>query len=251
MGWKVVAGSLPAGLTLVDAPTARRATRRISGTPTTVGTSRSPSRSATRTASCPTARRPGSTRSPSSRRSRSQLRRATLPTGIVGKAYQRDARDGYRRPRPSRGPCQAGRCRPGSHSTLRRGLVGRPTTAGSFAFSIQATDADGRVGDRRCGDHGRRARSTSCTTRLRTATVGDAYRATLRTAGRSGAADVRDHRREAPEQAEAQREVRRHQRDAPDGRHVPVHGDGEGRTRPALLRAAVAGRSRVVPSGYA
>jgi hypothetical protein len=61
-------------------------------------------------------------------------------------------------------------------------LVGRPTTAGSYALSIRATDADGRTGTADAAVTVARALDL-VTTRLRTATVGNAYRATLRTQG--------------------------------------------------------------------
>ena len=163
------------------------------------------------------------------RAARGRAGRASSPPASSARPYQSDARDGYRRPRPLHvEPCRAARCRPGSRSTPRRAprRESRRPQARSRSRS-RATDADGRVGTADAAiTVVQRARP-----RHDSPPAGDGRRRVQSDAARarrSSAADVSRHRREAPGQAEAQREVRRHQRQAPDSGHVPLHGHGHG-----------------------
>ena len=155
-------------------------------------------------------------------------------------AYQRDARDGYRRPRPlhvdRRGRDDSAR----AHTRPRIGRSRRHADGGGLLLVLTPVSRT-RTARPRTADASITVVSaldlvtTRARDRRRSASP---YKATLRVARRSGAADVLRHRREAPGQAEAQREVRRHQREAEDSRHVPLPDHRQGRARPALVRAA-------------
>ena len=181
MGWKVSAGALPAGLTL--APDGSPGNSMISGTPTAVGAStftvkvgdtdgflpdRSTTRQYTLTVVAPFAVAAAA---------------GKLPTGVVGKAFRGTPATATGGLSPYTWTVSGGTLPSGLTLDPATGaLVGRPTTAGSYALSIRATDADGRVGTADVSITVARALDL-VTTRLRTATVGDPYRATLRTQG--------------------------------------------------------------------
>jgi hypothetical protein len=181
MGWKVAAGSLPVGMAI--APDGTPADTTISGTPTVVGTStftvtvgdtdgflpdRSTTRQYTLAVVAPFAVAAAA---------------AKLPTGIVGRAFRATPATATGGLSPYAWTVSGGTMPSGLALDPATGaLVGRPTAAGSYALSIRATDADGRVGTADVAITVARALDL-VTTRLRTATVGDAYRATLRTQG--------------------------------------------------------------------
>lgn len=181
MGWKVSAGALPAGLTL--APDGSPGNTTISGTPAAVGIStftvkvgdtdgflpdRSTTRQYTLAVVAPFAVAAAA---------------GKLPTGIVGKAFRGTPATATGGLSPYTWAVSGGTMPSGLTLDPATGaLVGRPTTAGSYALSIRATDADGRVGTADVAITVARALDL-VTTRLRTATVGAAYRATLRTQG--------------------------------------------------------------------
>ena len=156
---------------------------------------RSRSRSATPTASCPTARRRSSTRSPSSRRSAAR-RRPHAADGHRRRSVQRDARDGNRRPRPlhvdRRG--RNGARRADTRSRDRALCRGGPTAAGLLVLA-QVADAGRPHGNSPMPRWTSSVRSTSSRRASERRHVGDPYKATLRAARRPGAPDVLDHRR--------------------------------------------------------
>ncbi len=145
MGWKVSAGSLPAGLAI--APDGTPADTKISGTPTTVGTSTFtvkvgdtdgflPDRSTTRQYTLAVVA-PFAVTAAASK----------LPTGIVGKVYRGTPATAAGGLSPYTWAVSGGTLPAGLTLDPATGaLVGRPTTAGSYALSIRATDADGRMG---------------------------------------------------------------------------------------------------------
>jgi hypothetical protein len=181
MGWKVAAGSLPAGLAI--APDGTPADTTISGTPSTIGTStftvkvsdtdgflpdRSTTKQFTLAVVAPFAVTAAS---------------GKLPTGIVGKVFRATPATATGGLSPYTWTVSGGTLPSGLTLDPATGaLVGKPTTAGSYALSIRATDADGRVGTADVAVTVASALDL-VTTRLRTATVGDPYRATLRAQG--------------------------------------------------------------------
>jgi hypothetical protein len=181
MGWKVTAGSLPPGLTVALDGTPADTT--ITGTPTTVGTSTFavkvgdtdgflPDRSTTRQLTLAVVAPFAVTAAA-----------GKLPTGIVGKAFRGTPATAIGGLSPYTWTVSGGTLPSGLTLNPATGaLVGKPTTAGSYALSIRATDADGRVGTADVAITVARALDL-VTVRLPAATVGDPYRATLRAQG--------------------------------------------------------------------
>lgn len=185
MGWKLVSGALPPGLAL--APDGTPGDGIISGTPATVGTYSFtvkvgdtdgflPDRSATRAFTiavvAPLSTAPG----------------AAPPTGAVGKPYRATPVAATGGLTPYTWSISAGAPPPGLTLDASGALVGTPAAAGTFAFTITATDAGGRTA-------GTAVTVTVVgaldvvTTQVRTAKVGKPYRAKLRSRG--GAAPLR------------------------------------------------------------
>ncbi len=190
MGWKVVSGSLPPGLTLVDGlpggtPTGETT---ISGTATAVGTYTFqvkvgdtdgfvPDRSVTKQFTITVAAQLTATGA------------ATLPTGIQGKAYSATPATASGGLAPltwsvSGGGLPAGVALDPATGALR----GIPTSFGTFPFALSVSDASGQTATVNASITVIRALDVR-TTKLRPAKVGAAYSATVRTVG--GQAPVR------------------------------------------------------------
>jgi putative Ig domain-containing protein len=180
MGWKVSAGALPAGLTL--APDGSPGDSTISGTPTTVGISTftvkvgdidgfTPDRSTTQQytlavvaalAAAPT---------------------GTIPTGIVGRPMLVTPATATGGLAPYTWSVASGAIPPGLTLDPASGaLAGRPTAAGLFSFSLGVSDAGGRTATVDASMTVVGALDL-VTTKLRPATVGKSYKATLRVRG--------------------------------------------------------------------
>lgn len=184
MGWKVVSGSLPPGLTLVDGlpggtPTGETT---ISGTPTTVGTYTFtvkvgdtdgflPDRSVTKQFTVAVAAQLSATGA------------ASLPTGIQGKPYSATPATASGGLAPLTWSVSGGAIPAGLTLDPATGVVrGVPTGFGTFSFSLRVADASGQIATADGSITIVRALDLR-TTKLRPASVGDAYSAALRTVG--------------------------------------------------------------------
>ena len=180
MGWQVSAGALPAGLTLAPAGSPGDST--ISGAPTTVGATtftvkvgdtdgfrpdRSTTRQYTLAVVAPLAAAPAT----------------SLPTGIVGRRFSGTPATATGGLAPHTWSVASGSIPPGLALNPSSGaLVGSPTAAGSFSFSLRVSDADGRTAaaDAAITVVGALDLVTS---KLPSATVDKSYKATLRVRG--------------------------------------------------------------------
>jgi large repetitive protein len=180
MAWKVSAGALPAGLTLGPSGTPGDTT--ISGTPTAVGTATftvkvgdtdgfMPDRSVTKPLTLAVVAPLAATAS------------AAGAPGIIGKAFRATPATATGGLAPHTWTVAGGSAPPGLALEPATGaLVGRPTAAGTFPLSLRVTDADGRTATADVAITVVQALDL-LTTKLRTATVGDPYSATLRARG--------------------------------------------------------------------
>ena len=186
MGWSIVSGSLPPGLTL--APNGSPGDGTISGTPTTSGTYSFsvrvadtdgfvPSRAVTRAYTINVVA-PLTVNAAAS----------TPPTGIVGKRYTASIATASGGVAPYAWSVGAGNAPPGLTVDAAGNLTGTPTTAGTFAFTVVATDAEGRTASTPASVTVV-GKLDVTTTRLRNGRVGKAYRTKLRSTG--GAAPIR------------------------------------------------------------
>jgi hypothetical protein len=190
MGWKIVSGSLPPGLTLVDGlpggtPTGETT---ISGTATAVGTYTFqvkvgdtdgfvPDRSVTKQFTITVAAQLTATGA------------ASLPTGIQGRAYSATPATTSGGLAPLTWSVSGGGLPAGVALDPATGAVrGVPTSFGTFPFALSVTDASGQTATVNASITVIRALDLRSTT-LRPAKVGAAYSATLRTVG--GQAPVR------------------------------------------------------------
>jgi hypothetical protein len=184
MGWTIVSGSLPPGLTLVDGlPSGTPGGQTtISGTPTTVGTYTfsvkvgdtdgfRPDRSVTKQFTIAVA---------------TQLTAAgaaSVPTGIQGKAYAATPATASGGLPPHTWSLAEGVIPAGLTLDSATGAIrGRPTAFGTFPFVLRVSDASGQSATANATITIVRALDLR-TTRLRPASVGDSYSASLRTVG--------------------------------------------------------------------
>ncbi|HEU0302977.1 MAG TPA: Ig domain-containing protein [Gaiellaceae bacterium] len=183
MGWQIASGALPPGVTLAQDPAGGSpgGQTTISGTPTATGTytftlkvgdtdgflpDRSVTRQYTLAVVAPLA----------------VAASGTVPKGIVGKAFRAAPAAATGGLAPHTWTIAAGSAPGLALDPATGALVGRPTAAGSFPLTLRASDADGRTAT---VDVVVRvvAALDLVTTKLRNATVGDPYKATLRARG--------------------------------------------------------------------
>jgi len=183
MGWKISAGSVPAGMTIAADGSPGDTT--LSGTPTTVGMStftvkvgdtdgylpdRSTTKQLTLAVVAPLA----------------AAAAGTLPTGIVGRLLSVTPATATGGLAPHSWSLAGGTLPPGLALDPATGaLAGSPTAAGSFSFSLRVADVDGRTATADAAITVVQALDL-VTTRLRAATVDDSYRAALLTRGGQG-----------------------------------------------------------------
>ena len=184
MGWKIVSGSLPPGLTLVDGlPSGTpNGQTTISGTPTAVGTYTFsvkvgdtdgflPDRSVTKQFTVAVA---------------TQLTAAgaaSVPTGIQGKAYTATPATASGGLAPLTWSLAEGSIPAGLALDPGTGAIrGRPTGFGTFPLVLRVSDASSQSATANGTITIVRALDVQ-TTRLRPAAIGDAYSATVRTVG--------------------------------------------------------------------
>lgn len=184
MGWRIVSGSLPPGLTMVDGlPSGTPGGQTsISGTPTATGTYTftvkvgdtdgfMPDRSTTRQYTLAVV---------------AQLAAApagTLPRGIVGRRISVTPATATGGLAPYTWSVAGGTIPPGLALNPASGaLAGSPTAAGSFSFSLNVSDADGHTATADASMTVVNALDL-VTSKLRPATVDESYKATLRVRG--------------------------------------------------------------------
>jgi len=177
MAWTVSSGTLPAGVTL--APNGTPADGLISGTPTALGTStftvkladtdgfvpdRSTTKQFTLAVVAPLAAQAGT---------------ASSPTGVVGKPYAGTAPAATGGAPPYTWTLTGGNAPPGlSIDPATGALVGTPTAAGTFAYTVGVADVDGRTSSTNLTVTVVRALDL-VTTRIRSAKVDRRYRVKL------------------------------------------------------------------------